>query len=279
MSGKQENVIYNNQSDNRPLAFYLFIGAVCTVMLMETVVWVLTNYGAEWLILSIRSDIFNQIPPTADLTPAELMSKEKVTDYVLLSSRLTVLLFMSTITVILICFLLILRYWVFSPIELILEKNNLEEEKRPELVSEKNIPANEIGAIIRSRNELLSTMDQIFSEEAIETLVQAVEEKDPYTQGHSRRVGEFGALLGREYGLKQETCAKLRYSGTLHDLGKIGVSDQILTKPDELTDEEYEQIKSHPERGANIIQFGIFDDDILNGILHHHEAYDGSGYP
>jgi len=265
----------SGNDNSRGLAFYFFIGAVGTVLVFQTIVWILSTYGAEYMIATLRQTAAD----AARMEPAEILSRETMEEFILYYSRLNVLMFMASLSLVVIGFLLILREWVFSPIDLILEKDRMAEDQRPELIDESKIPANEMRIIIRSRNNLVETMEQVFSEEAIETLVEAVDAKDNYTQGHSRRVGTFGELIGREAGLDSSLASKIRYSGTLHDIGKIGIDDSILTKPGELTRKEYQMIQEHPTQGARIIKFGLFDDDILHGILHHHERFDGTGYP
>lgn len=257
------------------LSFYFFIGAVSTVLIFQTIVWILSTYGAEYIIETLRQTAAE----AAQMDPGSILSRKTMDEYILYYSRLNVLMFMASLSLVMIGLLLILREWVFSPIDLILEKDRMVEKQRPELINESNIPSNEIGVIIRSRNNLVETMEQVFSEEAIETLVEAVDAKDNYTQGHSRRVGTLGELIGREAGLDSSLCSQIRYSGTLHDIGKIGINDEILTKPGKLTEKEYQMIQEHPTQGARIIKFGLFDDNILHGILHHHERFDGTGYP
>jgi putative nucleotidyltransferase with HDIG domain len=108
-----------------------------------------------------------------------------------------------------------------------------------------------------------------------------VDAKDAYTRGHSERVGVYASKLGRELGLPRELIERIYISGLLHDVGKIGVPDAIITKPDRLTPEEYEEIKRHPEIGARILQPVAFLADVVPCVRHHHEWYDGSsaGYP
>ena len=109
--------------------------------------------------------------------------------------------------------------------------------------------------------------------------VEAIEAKDPYTKQHSNRVAELGMMIGAEMGLSGEALDLLNFSGHLHDIGKIGIRDNILLKPATLTDEEYTAIKAHPIIGANIIgHLGLMSEE-QTIVRHHHERWDGRGYP
>ena len=113
----------------------------------------------------------------------------------------------------------------------------------------------------------------------IDTLVSAIDAKDLYTQNHSRRVAEITAGFSRAIGIGSQLVDKYEYGALLHDIGKIGVSDAILNKPSSLTMEEFEVIKSHPLKGAKILMPLDLEPDILHIVKHHHERYDGTGYP
>jgi len=113
----------------------------------------------------------------------------------------------------------------------------------------------------------------------LKAFVKAIEARDPYTEQHSSRVTEIAVLMGTEVGCSEEEIDILNISGPLHDIGKIGIRDDILLKPGRLTDEEFEKIKEHPDIGADIIgQLGMWDEH-QKIIRHHHERYDGHGYP
>lgn len=113
----------------------------------------------------------------------------------------------------------------------------------------------------------------------VEVLATAIDAKDPYTHGHSRRVTLYSVAIGEELGFEKKALEDLRYAGLLHDVGKIGIKDSIIGKPERLTDEEYTMIKRHPEIGADILRPVDFLADKIPGVLHHHEYYDGRGYP
>lgn len=115
--------------------------------------------------------------------------------------------------------------------------------------------------------------------DTVKALCQAVEAKDPYTQGHSMRVCDWACKLGERMGLSRKRMENLKIAAMLHDVGKIGIDEHILNKPGQLTEEEYNKIKQHPVIGAKIIQEVNFLKDAANIILSHHERFDGSGYP
>jgi HD-GYP domain-containing protein (c-di-GMP phosphodiesterase class II) len=114
---------------------------------------------------------------------------------------------------------------------------------------------------------------------SIQMLAGAVDEKDPYTRGHSDRVTRYSILIANELGLRQEEIEKIRISAQLHDVGKIGIEDRILKKPGALTPEEFEIMKTHTTKGAAILRPVEMLRDMLPGIELHHESLDGRGYP
>lgn len=117
--------------------------------------------------------------------------------------------------------------------------------------------------------------------QTIRALAEAIDAKDAYTRGHSERVAVYASRIGDQMGLRTELIERIYFAGLLHDVGKIGIPDAIITKPDRLTLEEYEEIKKHPEIGAKILEPVEFLHSIVPCVRHHHEWYDGcqSGYP
>jgi HAMP domain-containing protein len=114
---------------------------------------------------------------------------------------------------------------------------------------------------------------------SIRMLAAAIDEKDPYTRGHSGRVAKYSVIIGEYMNLDTEELDRLRISALLHDVGKIGVDDRVLKKPGKLTDEEFDLMKQHPTKGANIMRPVAQLKDMLPGIELHHERMDGAGYP
>ena len=115
--------------------------------------------------------------------------------------------------------------------------------------------------------------------ESIQTLRYTVEAKDKYTRGHSDRVSAFSVLIGKYMGLKPEELRILEIGGLFHDIGKIGVPDSILLKESKLTDDEYSEIKNHPSIGKHILSNATLFHDIIPIVYHHHEKFNGTGYP
>jgi HD-GYP domain-containing protein (c-di-GMP phosphodiesterase class II) len=113
----------------------------------------------------------------------------------------------------------------------------------------------------------------------VRTLVSALDAKDAYTRGHSERVALFSKRIAEHLGYDDVATEKLYLSGLLHDVGKIGVSDAVLRKPDRLTPEEFAEIKRHPDEGWGILLELEQLRYVLPGVLHHHEQVNGTGYP
>lgn len=115
--------------------------------------------------------------------------------------------------------------------------------------------------------------------ETVDALMKAIEERDPYTEGHSQRVGELATKIAKALKYSEWKIEDLKIASMLHDVGKIGISDQILNKPSKLTPEEFETIKGHPNKGYNILHNVKNLEHIIPIVRHHHERYDGKGYP
>ncbi len=115
----------------------------------------------------------------------------------------------------------------------------------------------------------------------IKALAEAVDAKDPYTRGHSERVGVYASRLAIELGLSHARIERIYLAGLLHDIGKIGVPDAVLSKPGRLTEREFSLMREHPAIGARILEPVEFLQDVVPCVRHHHEWYDGSarGYP
>ena len=138
-----------------------------------------------------------------------------------------------------------------------------------------------VGAIlgIHSGNiDLYRQQSEMFSG-VVRALTSAIDAKDRYTRGHSDRVARISVRLATELGCSEETINNIYLAGLLHDIGKIGIDDSVLRKPDKLSDEEYEHIKSHVEVGHRILLDLKQMDEVLPVVLHHHESWDGGGYP
>ena len=114
--------------------------------------------------------------------------------------------------------------------------------------------------------------------DAVRSLIHAIEARDRYTKGHSLRVTKLADTMLRTLGVESDLMSDVVLASQLHDTGKLGISDAILNKPDKLTEDEYDIMKTHPEVGMYILK-PILPESSLNTILHHHERWDGAGYP
>ena len=139
----------------------------------------------------------------------------------------------------------------------------------------------QVRTIKNINSELQDTFNRLENSfrESIETLRLIVDAKDQYTRGHSDRVSDYSVLIGRKLGLSEDEIEILRIGGLFHDIGKVGIPDSILLKPGKLTDEEYMEIKKHPSTGAHILSSAKIFEDFIPIVKHHHERYDGFGYP
>ena len=133
------------------------------------------------------------------------------------------------------------------------------------------------GDLIRS-HRLVGELREM-SLAMVRALVNAVDQKDEYTCGHSLRVAYYATMLGRRLGLGEIDLQMLQWAALLHDVGKIGIRDNVLKKEGKLTPEEFGHIQEHPVRSHKVVQEVPQLLQALDGILHHHERYDGSGYP
>ena len=143
-----------------------------------------------------------------------------------------------------------------------LKKNLQEEVKKQTFIAEER----------RQSVERLSL-------QMVQSLANAIDAKDSYTNGHSTRVAKYSVMIAEKIGYEGEQLERLRYAAMLHDIGKIGIPKEIINKPARLTDEEYEVIKTHPGIGANILNEITEIPEISVGARWHHERYDGGGYP
>ena len=146
-------------------------------------------------------------------------------------------------------------------------------------------PANEIGYLTSSFNRMSASLEEktkaleATSFASIEALARAIDARDPYTYGHSARVARLSFEIAREMGLQPDELATLGRAALLHDIGKIGVEDRVLRKPGPLTKREVIAMRAHPVIGYEMLKGLQFLESSLRGIRHHHEHWDGTGYP
>ncbi len=141
-----------------------------------------------------------------------------------------------------------------------------------------NTMSEELEHFVLDLKRAASENRQLFMS-SIQMLAGAVDEKDPYTRGHSDRVTRYSMMIAREMGLNEDFIEIVRIAAQLHDVGKIGIEDRILKKPGALTPEEFEIMKTHTTKGANILRPVPQLAEMIPGIELHHESLDGRGYP
>ena len=157
-------------------------------------------------------------------------------------------------------------------LQMINKLNGGHFSKAQELLIETQIAPN------LEKAKVYNYMQELFND-SIQTIANAIDARDEYTQGHCMRVAEYSMMIGKELGLEGEELVSLRYSAVLHDVGKIGIRDSILNSKLKLSDEEFEEMKSHVIKGTKILeQISKTNPDIVYGVKYHHERYDGKGY-
>lgn len=148
---------------------------------------------------------------------------------------------------------------------------------RPEDLDLLKILGSQVAFVIQNA-DLFHNLQRAYID-TLSALTSAIDAKDSYTRGHSERVTELSISLAEEVGIERSEIEKIKLGGLLHDIGKIGIPEGILNKPGRLNDEEFEIIKSHPDLGLHILGKVEFLEAIVPIIRHHHERYDGKGYP
>ena len=149
----------------------------------------------------------------------------------------------------------------------ILELSYLQQNLREEVAKQTDVA--------EKRRESVERM----SLQMVQALANTIDAKDSYTNGHSTRVAKYSVMIARRMGYSGEKLEQLQYAALLHDIGKIGIPNEIINKPSRLTDEEYEIIKTHPAIGGRILEKISEIPDIAIGARWHHERFDGRGYP
>jgi len=165
----------------------------------------------------------------------------------------------------------------FDDVSVVVEKVRRAAEKK-ELQRERR---QLLEQLLASNQELLSAQERLRSGyfETLTSMAAALEARDAYTHGHSERVATYAVVLAREMGLREEQVTFIRDAAVLHDLGKIGIREDILNKPGRLTPQEFAHIQTHPEVGAGILGKMEACRHLIPAVLHHHERFDGKGYP
>jgi len=157
----------------------------------------------------------------------------------------------------------------------------LGNTKRGQFVREDAFTIEKIAAqmaVALENARLYEEMKSLFIN-TVTSLANAIDAKSPWTKGHSERVMNVAATIAREMGLSETEVERVRLAGLLHDIGKIGIIEALLEKPEELSEDEFPPLRLHPEKGVAILAPIRQLQDIIPGVLHHHERMDGSGYP
>lgn len=156
---------------------------------------------------------------------------------------------------------------------------SVENERLMEQLNEENvILEKKVLERTRDSRDLYQQLQKTYMQ-TIKALAQAIDAKDHYTHGHSEKVTKYALMIAQEMGLKSEEIEEIKEACELHDLGKIGIHDYILTKPGKLTLEEWEEVKLHSLKGAEILEPLDFLDGVIDLVRQHHERHDGKGYP
>ena len=153
-------------------------------------------------------------------------------------------------------------------------------------LEKKNMLLEEQTAILEVRvKERTKNLQKLYEDlrktyvNTIKALADTIEAKDSYTRSHSDNVTKYAVAIGQQLGLSSKELEEIREASELHDLGKIGIDDYILRKPDKLTAQEWEQVKNHSAKGAQILENLGFLKQVVDLVHHHHERFDGKGYP
>lgn len=205
----------------------------------------------EFALLGVVSVIITLFSFGIQGIPGENGSNNEVIDYIKVS-----MLFMNIISFTLTIIVIIL----------IVQGNKRSFYHKQALVNQE---------IAEQRREKVERM----SLQMVRTLANTIDAKDSYTNGHSTRVAKYSVMIGKKMGYEGEKLELLEYTALLHDIGKIGIPNEIINKPSRLTDEEYEIIKTHPGIGGKILEEITEIPDIAIGARYHHERFDGRGYP
>jgi HD-GYP domain-containing protein (c-di-GMP phosphodiesterase class II) len=164
--------------------------------------------------------------------------------------------------------------------EIKLQKQNLETNNNQILEQQTKI-LQQKKKIQKQMVDLVNHQEKIqqFSAGIIEALAFSIEVRDSYTSGHCRRVSDMSVKIGERLQMSHQELSYLKWSGMLHDIGKIGIHEEILAKVGKLTPNEFDIMKQHPTLGLKILGGIPLAEHILDGVLHHHERMDGKGYP
>ncbi|MBI4734266.1 MAG: HD-GYP domain-containing protein [Rubrobacteridae bacterium] len=166
------------------------------------------------------------------------------------------------------------KYQLFGLLCALTSKENLFNQHNLQLL----LTVTSLSSTAAYNTFLFNQLESLYIE-TVKAFVKAIEAKDSYTRGHSENVALYATIIAQELGLDRIRINKLRTAALLHDIGKIGIKEEILNKPARLNAEEYEHIKMHPQISFQILRHMPNLKDLATIVLHHHEKYDGTGYP
>lgn len=255
----------------------LSVGAF--ILTVEAVTLVAAIRNRENDILRMREKMYGKAITQPILKPADLLSEAEIQKEIRAYRRRMVISVLILLVLVVGGTALIVNKRAVRPMHKILAYNDDSLHGKISFIPKDEYPPNEIGALMHSRNLMLYSLLQAYKKEAIDSLVSAVDAKDRYTYGHSKRVGHYASQIARAMGLAQEEQDNIRQAGDLHDIGKIAIPEEILNAPRALTESEWEIMKKHPRRGEAMLRFTTFPEEVRLGALTHHENHDGSGYP
>ncbi len=160
----------------------------------------------------------------------------------------------------------------------VVEKGLARRRSNTVLKQERDILMDRASYLERQVSEARSNIMMCY-EGTVKALILTIDAKDSYTHSHSNRVAILSSSIAASLGVPQQTIKETRYAASIHDIGKIGIDENILKKNGRLTDDEYTEMRNHPAIGVRIVQSVPFLEDAIPVILYHHERYDGKGYP
>ncbi|MBI5740287.1 MAG: response regulator [Nitrospirae bacterium] len=160
----------------------------------------------------------------------------------------------------------------------VVEKGLAKRRSNADLKTERDTLLDRASTLEKQIDEARSNI-VMCCEGTVSALILTIDAKDRYTYNHSKRVAELSSAIAGELGAPKKTIKEIEHAASIHDIGKIGIDENILRKNGHLTNSEYEEIKKHPAIGMRIVQSVPFLEDAIPVILYHHERYDGTGYP
>ena len=261
------------------LTLQIALSVAVFILSVESVLLLVAIESRKKELLVMREKMYGKAITRPILQPGDILSDDEIKTELGAYKRRAMISVLMLLVLVVGGTALIVNKRAVRPIHKILVHDDDSLHGKIVFIPKDQYPPNEIGALMHSRNLMLYSLLQAYKKEAIDSLVTAVDAKDRYTYGHSRRVGHYASQIARAMGMSQEEQDNIRQAGDLHDIGKIAIPEEILNAPRVLTDAEWEIMKKHPRRGEAMLRFTTFPEEVRLGALTHHENHDGSGYP